>query len=117
MKGEAIFEVVRSMGWKVNVEEMGDEFSNLVASANTEKRSITVNSAAALDDQIYSVYAYALCGLTSEKKPIWFKGDCANESKCCRILTGWDYSRIEGFVTGVYKTLAMVESWTKARVQ
>ena len=113
MKSDVIFGVIRSTGWEISVEEFEPYLSNVALIANTDKCTIRVNAAADFEDQIYGVCGYALCKLTTEKKPIWFKGDFNTHAQSC--LTGWDYSQIQGFVVGVYKALAMVSSRTKAR--
>lgn len=113
MKPDVIFGVVRSMGWKIAVEEFEAHLSNVALIANTDKRTIRVNAAADFEDQIYGVCGYALCNLTAEEKPVWFNGDYNTHAQSC--LSRWDYSQIQGFVIGAYQALAMVSNWTKAR--
>lgn len=113
MKPDVIFGVIRSMGWEIVEEEFESCCDNVAVFPVLHKHRLKVNTTADIEDQIFGVCAYALCGLTDKKHNVWFKGDWAKDSKCCCIISGWDHAKIQGFISGVYESLAMVSRWMK----
>ncbi len=54
-----LFSVLRSIGWKINLDENWDIDPNIVATANHETRSMQVNAGVDRYDQLFSVIGIA----------------------------------------------------------